>query len=406
MCGGACSYLNGAKAVITIQLLAFTGMMFSIGSLFDCSFVELGQRFFLPEDMDENLPLKVTQTQYIGFLNWKMLDGSCYWYTSGSDPEIQLETYWDLVGKDWEMIRIVAMLGTCLSFVFFCYLLSFSCSSQVRGVRYFNTVFLSVVLTTLQSMPFLVFGSELCDDYGCTFSRSASLSVVAMGCFFSSGLCFFLTTDYPGPLWDKKTPRFLTTTGQIATEQIPDSDRDLVFEDTDDGNNENNEYDYNNNIIMPEMDNVVQEYDVEEVVLDDQGDGGTEDGDVLIVEEVIEDDEGNGNDVFNTMSQLNAGDDVEVVTEITDNEVRVVESITHADGTSTVTKTTEQIAGADGDENKNEGEDFNGLHPDVGAGDDFDVYTEVTEEEVKVVETITHVDGSQNVTETYEEVVQ
>jgi len=75
MCGGACSYLNGAKAVITIQLLAFTGMMFSIGSLFDCSFVELGQRFFLPEDMDENLPLKVTQTQYIGFLNWKMLDG-------------------------------------------------------------------------------------------------------------------------------------------------------------------------------------------------------------------------------------------------------------------------------------------------------------------------------------------
>jgi hypothetical protein len=70
-----CAYLNGWVAILGVQLLALIGMLFSIAAMGDCSFMELEERLFFPPDLDENLPLKVTQTQYVGFLTWKMLDG-------------------------------------------------------------------------------------------------------------------------------------------------------------------------------------------------------------------------------------------------------------------------------------------------------------------------------------------
>ena len=74
-----CGYLNGWVAIVGVQLLAMIGMFFSIAALGDCSFMELNERLFLPDDIDGeggiNLPIDVTQTQYIGFLTWKKLDG-------------------------------------------------------------------------------------------------------------------------------------------------------------------------------------------------------------------------------------------------------------------------------------------------------------------------------------------
>jgi hypothetical protein len=75
--------LNGWVAIVGVQLLAMIGMFFSIAALGDCSFMELNERLFLPDDIDgdrgskggSNLPIEVTQTQYIGFLTWKKLDG-------------------------------------------------------------------------------------------------------------------------------------------------------------------------------------------------------------------------------------------------------------------------------------------------------------------------------------------
>lgn len=63
------------------------GMLFSVAALGDCSFLELDNRLFFPSDMDDNddtsgtkkggnyLPIEVTQTQFVGFLTWKNLDG-------------------------------------------------------------------------------------------------------------------------------------------------------------------------------------------------------------------------------------------------------------------------------------------------------------------------------------------
>jgi len=432
MCGS--TYLNGWVGILSAQLLALIGMLFSIAALGDCSFMELDERLFFPADLDENLPLKVTQTQYVGFLTWQMLDGSCYFYTSGLNPNGQISEFYDILGRDWEMARVVAMLNPCLSFLFFCYLISFTCSSQVRGVRFFNTAFLSVILTGLQGITFLSFDSSFCEEYGCTFSRSAGFSAASMGCFFLSGLCFCCTTDYPGPRYRKKMPKFMAA-AQVAPEQSRGvgqrmSGEPLFTQDM-----------YTEPGIEPDIEEVMPDYDLEEdedeevlndqgdeemsddhgdvemsdddgeeEVLDDEGDEEVldDEGDDMIEEEIVEDEEGDVNDQFNTMNELKADDNCEVTTEVntevTDDEASSVESITHVDGSQTVTKTIEQIADED-NENKNDGDDDDFAdHPDLGAGEDCELFTEVTEEEVRIVETITHVDGSQTVKETFEEV--
>lgn len=448
MCG--CAYLNGWGAILAVQLLVMIGMFFSVAALGDCSFVELDERLFFPADMDDNLPIKVTQTQFVGFLTWKKLDGSCYWYNFGSNPDEQLLTFSDILGRDWEMARLVAIASSSLSFLFFCYLISFTCSSQVRGVRYFNTVFLSVVLTTLHGVTFLALDSSFCEEYGCTFSRSAGFSVASMGCFFLSGICFCCTTDYPGPRWNKKTRTLMATTTQIAPEQQKrDSALDSVEmrgsmlaseemrgsilqnEEMRGSMLQNEEYNDGERYVLPldddeedlEIEEVMPDYDIEEVLEED-----------MIEEEVIEDDEEGtsfntgstsvvdnknqdqtfveeassenntyDNGELNTMVELSAGDSCEVTTEVTEDEIRVVEAITHADGTQTLTKTVEQIANDDGNANEGQEDDFV-AHPDLEAGDDCEVITEVTEDEVRTVETITHADGSQTVTETFEEI--
>lgn len=309
MCG--CAYLNGWVAILGVQLLALIGMLFSIAAMGDCSFMELEERLFFPPDLDENLPLKVTQTQYVGFLTWKMLDGSCYFYVDGSDPAGQISEFFDILGRDFEMARIVAMLSACLSFVFFCYLLSFTCSSQTRGVRYFNTVFLSVILTGLQGVTFVSFNSSFCDEYGCTFSRSASFSVVSMMFFFLSGLCFCCTTDYPGPRVSSKMPKLMTR-AQVAPDQSRGFQQKASLQSSDkqeEASNMNTE-----EFVMPDYE--------EEEVIDDQGDD-------MIEEEIVEDeddsdyddDSGSGSgsdDDYDSMEGVNPADEDDETTLLTD----------------------------------------------------------------------------------------
>ena len=391
-----------------------------------------------------------------------MLSRSCYWYNEeGSNPEEEIQTFIDILGKDWEISRICGGLSSSLSFLFFCYLLSFTCSSQTRGVRYFNTVFLCVVLTTLQGLTFYTFDSnnDFCEEYICTFSRSAGFSVVSMGCFFLSGLCFCCTQDYPGPRWNKKkTSSFssssplkarqqqiapdsravlapgVTTKSKVATAMGEESKKEEVGYrnfggNPDDGlrtNNESNNVSsgapayYTTGAYMNDgsdgsgsgnHENVTRSIDEfnnnsfeeieEEVVEDKYEEGLVATGGTFVADRVRQ----INNDDFNTLVGLKAGDSREVVTEVTNDEVKIVEDITHADGTKTVTKTTEEIA-EDGYQREGEikiDDDFV-AHPGLGAGDDCEVITEVTEDEIKVVETIRHADGSQTVTETHEEI--
>ena len=70
------AYLNGWIPMLGVQLFALLGMLFSFFTMGDCSFFKLDDRLFFPEDLDpRELPLKVSQTQYVGFLTWQQLDG-------------------------------------------------------------------------------------------------------------------------------------------------------------------------------------------------------------------------------------------------------------------------------------------------------------------------------------------
>lgn len=75
-----------------------------------------------------------------------------------------------------------------------------------------------------------------------------------------------------------------------------------------------------------------------------------------------------------------------------------------------MTKTVEDVAENDGRRNNNNGDIFVDddfvAHPNLEAGDDCKgTITEVSDDEIKVVETIKHADGSKTITETYEEVI-
>jgi len=363
MCGYA--YLNGWVAVLGIQLFALIGMLFSVATLGDCSFMELDERLFFPADMDEQLPLRVTQTQYVGFLTWQKLDGSCYFYNSGLKPVGQLTEFRDILGRDWELTRIVAMLSACLSFVYFCYILSFTCSSQVRGVRYFNAVFLSVILTGLQGITFVSFESSFCEEYGCTFSRSAGFSAASMACFFLSGLCFCCTSDYPGPRSNKKIPRLMVV-AQVAPENTRGSGPGMKHDEA------RSSYAYSEGEIEEVMPDYVDEVldEGEEEVFDDEGE-----------EELI--DEQGEEEIIDEQGE-----------EVVEEEVLEVEDEVETDDDDGVSESIANAERGDDDNNRNDGS-FVG---------ESDIFTEVTEEEVRTVETITHLDGSQTVTETTEEV--
>jgi hypothetical protein len=123
---------------------------------------------------------------------------TCYWYNEGNNPQNQVQKYFDLLGDDWNVARIFGGLSATLSFYVFCYLLSFVCSSQVRGARYFNIFFMCCILTTLQGLTFFIFRSELCSGDNCIFGRGAGFSVAAIFAFLMAGLCFLITKDYPG----------------------------------------------------------------------------------------------------------------------------------------------------------------------------------------------------------------
>merc|ERR1712086_417442 len=197
-----------------------------------------------------------------------------------------------------------------------------------------------------------------------------------MACFFLSGLCFFCTTDYPGPLLNKKKPR-LVAVAQVAPEQArsssgqrksfgqrmsfkPEASYNMyservveeveeVMPDYEDEVLEEVEESGDEEILVDDEEEVIDESGTEEI-LDDQGE--------LIEEEIVEDEDDeviedeqivDDSKEFVDGPALTAGEDREIFTEVTEDSVTVVETITHKDGSQTVTETHKE---ADQDENR------------------------------------------------------
>ena len=151
------------------------------------------------------------------------------------------------------------------SFYFFCYLLSFICSSQVRGVRYFN-VFFTLALCCFQGLTFFVFRSDICEENGCIFSRGAGFSVAALASFLIAGISFLFTHDYPGDRFDK------ARAAQVVTYSKPLPPQDVEEEVIE----EEEPYYDEEEIVEEEVDENGEEVVEEEVVDDNDVEAGGE----------------------------------------------------------------------------------------------------------------------------------
>lgn len=199
MCG--CGYLNGPFQIVFGQLFMFGGLLFSLAATGDCAFVEtvIPVPVYTSED---DLGDFTKLANRLGMFTYENLDdGYCYHWTDTSFATIEDQVQYyikNVLGPDWNSSINLASAATVISFLIFVYLTSYCCSSHIRPFRYVAGFFIAVILTLFQGLALLVYRSDWCDQYQCSFGRSAIFAVVALVCFLFSGIIWCLTTDYPG----------------------------------------------------------------------------------------------------------------------------------------------------------------------------------------------------------------
>lgn len=200
MCG--CGYLNGMWTIFTAQFFTLIGAILSLATLGDCSFASIDTVTF---DLSGGEGGLSKESRGVGFITFQTTDGHCYWYNENSSNgpnSYQLQAYWNMLGAEWETGMILTWVCAVFSWYFFLYTISFCCSAQIKCCRYLNGFCLSVVLVILQACTFIAYTSEFCDKYNCSFSRTAGYSIGAIACYIIAGIAFFLSSDYPGTLYD------------------------------------------------------------------------------------------------------------------------------------------------------------------------------------------------------------
>lgn len=229
-CMFGCGYLNGGCQVATAQFLLFAGTMFSVAALGDCSLVTVDPGISVTQSNVNDLLV-----ERIGLLTFAVPGKStCYWYGDGNDPESQLQEYFNYLGDDWYILRIFAAVGASGGAFFFLYALSMCCSSHVMALRAFVAFMLCIALTLFQCLIFLVFTSDLCSEHECTFSRSSGWNIGAALCYFASGVCFLLMSDYPVRQFVKDIQgSFSTSKAPIAP--VPPVDQTIIHDENEAG---------------------------------------------------------------------------------------------------------------------------------------------------------------------------
>mmetsp|Transcript_3658 Transcript_3658/g.8832 ORF Transcript_3658/g.8832 Transcript_3658/m.8832 type:complete len:314 (-) Transcript_3658:1281-2222(-) len=198
MCG--CGYLNGPFQVIIGQLLLLCGFMFSIAAAGDCAFVETAVPVnVFTSELDGQGQRVATK---LGFFMYENSETQyCYYWSDNSFASIedQIDFYINnVLGPDWFQPLNLAWAATSVSFLFFLYVTSYCCSAQIRPFRFCTGVFIGIVIVVFQGLAFLVYDSQWCETYQCSFGRSAGFAVGAATCFFLSGIMWCMTKDYPG----------------------------------------------------------------------------------------------------------------------------------------------------------------------------------------------------------------
>jgi hypothetical protein len=265
-----------------LNIVSLLGTFFSLAALADCSFVSVFPGIAVSEGEDE-----VSLVTRLGFITFEHPDhGTCYWYNEGGNAEDQIRDYWDFLGSDWTVARILGGAGAAGGILFLMFSLSMCCSSHFLAVRLFMSFLLWLVLTLFQCMTFLVFSSDICTENECEFSRSAGWSVGAAACFSLSGFCHVLMRDYPGRRPVQSTPAapkpvpVLEEQAPLDEEAVPAQENE---EDAEEDPIENKEDVEEESVEKDEQ--VVVAADDEEIVVKDEAPGGVTEEEVIVDEE-------------------------------------------------------------------------------------------------------------------------
>jgi hypothetical protein len=242
----------------------------------------------------------------LGFITFEHPDGTCYWYDEGGNAEDQIRDYWDFLGSDWTVARIMGGVGAAGGILFFMFSLSMCCSSHFLAVRRFMSFLLWVVLTLFQCLTFLVFSSDICTENECQISRSAGWSIGSAVCFALSGLCHILMRDYPGRPPVESTPAATAKPLPAVQEQAPVDEEAVPAQEDEEGVEEET------------MEN--EEPFVEETAENNDGDEEVDDDDD---EEIVAEDEAPEDEVIADEEDPESPptDDVEEVVESTETAV-------------------------------------------------------------------------------------
>lgn len=200
--------------------------MLSFAALGDCNFVTVNPGIDVSGRPDGNVLVKA-----LGLVSFEHPDGTCYWYNDGGDIEEQILAYFDWLGEDWEMARLMGCVGAAGGVIFFLLSIMLCCSSHFLGIRFFLACLLGVGLPLFQSLTFLAFMSDVCQDRECGFSRSAGWSVGAAVCFMGSGLCYSFMSDYPGRLRTTKSKTAAPKPMLMREEKAPAGKRVMPIEE-------------------------------------------------------------------------------------------------------------------------------------------------------------------------------
>lgn len=175
----------------------------------DCSLVEVAEPIQVRQDGE--------MATRLGLASYMEMDsGRCYYWTddilypqsnnatTGSlpiilEPDQQLEYYvQDVLGSQWYPSIALSVTAVLISFLWFLYVTSYCCSTQVRGVRIFNGFMVALVFVAVQGLTFVFLGTEWCDTNQCQVGRTAGFAYASCVAFFLSGAAFIFMSNYPG----------------------------------------------------------------------------------------------------------------------------------------------------------------------------------------------------------------
>ena len=188
---GCCSYPHGRLLTIGAQASLVGALTFSVASLADCQFVRAAVDG-VPELYPGVESIFNGELRGLGYFTFEDQDKKCFYEFYDFDIA---EWYFDVLGGEWRVARILASLTASLALLLWFWSLSFSCAPHPQRARYILAILLVVLLPTIQLFTFAGMTSSFCNEHGCEMGRSANFSIVAGGCFVISGIFFALMRD-------------------------------------------------------------------------------------------------------------------------------------------------------------------------------------------------------------------